>query len=206
MTVSTDDSTINPPSSATPAAAATDESLDLVAVAAAGTGYDASVAEPPSPLARVAALLSRQANRIVANWVLRAANLPAFRATPNLGLSQLQDEIPALLEVALTAVGTSDPTIDPEPLARAHELAAAHGRAREAEGFTIGVVLAEYQQLRMEVWAALWRIVDADPTLAGVPRELQSRLSSTFDSLAVAAAEAWVEARLARGAGTARSG
>lgn len=201
MTVSTDDSTINQSASAPTA----DETLDPLMAASVGIGYDAVVADAPSPLARVAALLSRQTHRIVANWVLRVANLPEFRATPNLGLNQLQDGIPALLEAALTAVGTSDPTIDPAPLEWAQELAAAHGRAREAEGFTIGVVLAEYQQLRMEVWAALWRIVDADPTPADVPRELQSRLSSTFDSLAIAAAEAWVDARLARGAGTARS-
>jgi hypothetical protein len=151
--------------------------------------------------ARVAGLLSGQASRIVANWVLRAANLPAFRAMPNLALDRLQDAIPALLDAALTAVAYSDPTMDPEPLGRALDLAADHGRTRADEGFGIGVLLAEYQHLRTEVWNTLWRIVDSDPALADVPRELQARLSSIFDSLAAAAAEAWVERRL--GAGTA---
>lgn len=155
--------------------------------------YATPSASPTSVVARVASLLRGQASRIVANWVLRAANLPAFRATPNLALDQLEDAIPSLLEAALTAIASSDPTMDPEPLARAIELAEDHGRTRADEGFGIGVLLAEYQQLRTEVWTALWRIVDADPTLADVPRDLQSRLTSTFDSLAAAAAEAWVD-------------
>jgi hypothetical protein len=149
--------------------------------------------------ARATGLLRGQASRIVANWVLRAANLPAFRAMPNLALDNLQDTIPALLDAALSAIAYSDPTMDPEPLGEAFELAEAHGRKRADEGFGIGVLLAEYQHLRMEVWTALWRIVDADPSMAAVPRELQSRLSSTFDSLAAAAAEAWVERRLTTG-------
>jgi hypothetical protein len=149
--------------------------------------------------ARAAGLLRGQASRIVANWVLRAANLPAFRATPNLALDKLQDTIPAVLDAALSAIAYSDPTMDPEPLGDALELAEAHGRKRADEGFGIGVLLAEYQHLRMEVWTALWRIVDADPSMAAVPRELQSRLSSTFDTLAATAAEAWVERKLSTG-------
>jgi hypothetical protein len=158
--------------------------------------FDDAVAISTSTPGRIAALLRGQSSRIVANWVLRAANLPAFRATPNLALDQLEQGIPALLDAALTAIASSDPTMDPEPLARALDLAEDHGRTRADEGFGVGVLLAEYQQLRMEVWNALWRIVDGDPALAGVPRELQSRLSSTFDSLAATAAEAWVEVRL----------
>jgi hypothetical protein len=171
----------------------TTESPDLDA-------FDASADDlrtgPAARQARAAWLLRGQASRIVANWVLRAANLPAFRATPNLALDRLQDAIPALLDSALTAIAYSDETMDPEPLRDALELAAEHGRTRADEGFGIGVLLAEYQNLRMEVWAALWRIVDSDPTMAEVPREFQTRLSSTFDALAAAAAEAWVERKL----------
>ena len=86
--------------------------------------------------------------------------------------------------------------MDPEPLARALELAEDHGRKRAEEGFGIGVLLSEYQHLRMEVWAALWRVVAPDPEKASVPRELQIRINSTFDSLAAASAEAWVGYRL----------
>lgn len=159
---------------------------------------DARWATATTP-ARVAALLSGQASRIVANWVVRAANLPAFRAVPNWALDRLEDAVPALLDAALSAIAYSDPTMDPEPLGRALELAAEHGQTRANEGFGIGVLLAEYQHLRMEVWNAVWRIVDSDPAMVDVPRELQARLSSTFDSLAAAAAEAWVERRLATG-------
>lgn len=158
-----------------------------------GTSDDGSVA--PTTPTRAAALLRGQASRIVANWVLRAANLPAFRAVPNLALDQLQDAIPALLDAALTAIASSDPTMDPEPLARAMELAEDHGRTRAKEGFSIGVLLTEYQHLRMEVWTALWRVAP-DPATATVPRDLQIRINSTFDSLAAAAAEGWVDLRL----------
>jgi hypothetical protein len=178
--------------------AMTEPNIDPTAFDADATTGDSRWGTAATP-ARVAGLLSGQASRIVANWVLRAANLPAFRAMPNLALDRLQDAIPALLEAALSAIAYSDPTMDPEPLGRALDLAADHGQTRADEGFGIGVLLAEYQHLRMEVWNALWRIVDADPTMADVPRELQARLSSTFDSLAAAAAEAWVERRLAAG-------
>jgi hypothetical protein len=150
----------------------------------------------PTTPTRAAALLRGQASRIVANWVLRAANLPAFRAVPNLALDQLQDAIPALLDAALTAVASSDPTMDPEPLARAIELAEDHGRTRAKEGFSIGVLLTEYQHLRMEVWTALWRVIAPDPATSTIPRELQIRINSIFDNLAAAAAEGWVEVRL----------
>ncbi|MEA2583174.1 MAG: RsbT co-antagonist protein rsbRD N-terminal domain [Thermomicrobiales bacterium] len=180
-------------------AAPTDPTSNQVEFQAAGSGYGEPRPGPATTPGRVAALLRGQASRIVANWVLRAANLPAFRATPNLTLDRLQDAIPSLLDASLTAIASSDPTMDPEPLARALDLAAEHGRSRAGEGFGIGVLLAEYQHLRMEIWNSLWRIVDADPTMASVPRELQSRLTSIFDSLAAAAAEAWVEERLSTG-------
>ena len=158
--------------------------------------YDESPVETPSAVARAAGLLQEQVSRITANWVLRVGNIPAFRAIPDLSLSQVQDSIPQLLDAALSAMATSDPTIDPESLQHAIDLAAEHGRKRANAGFMIGVVLAEFQLLRQEVWSALWRIVDADPLLAEAPRELQSRLSHTFDSLMIAAAESWAEARL----------
>jgi hypothetical protein len=175
------------------ASESTTEPPDLDAFDASG---DELRTGPAARQARAAWLLRGQASRIIANWVLRAANLPAFRATPNLALDRLQDAIPALLDSALTAIAYSDETMDPEPLRDALELAAEHGRTRADEGFGIGVLLAEYQNLRMEVWAALWRIVDADPMMAEVPREIQTRLSSTFDALVAAAAEAWVERKL----------
>jgi hypothetical protein len=152
--------------------------------------------ETPSPAARAAAVLRDQASRIAANWVLRVANLPAFRALPDLTLSQLQDTIPEILDAALVAIATSDPSVDPEPLQRALDLAAKHGSKRADEGFSIGDVLAEFQQLRTEVWAALWRILEGDELPSDTLRALQGRLSHTFDSLMIAAAESWVAARL----------
>lgn len=158
--------------------------------------FEQATIEAPSPAARAAAMLRDQASRIAANWVLRVANLPAFRALPDLTLSQLQDTIPEILDAALVAIATSDPSVDPEPLQRALDLAAEHGRKRADEGFAIGDVLAEFQQLRTEVWAALWRVLEGDELLSDSLRELQGRLSHTFDSLMIVAAESWVATRL----------
>jgi hypothetical protein len=144
---------------------------------------------------RVAALLREQTGRIIANWVVRIANMPAFRAMPTLALDQLQDAIPELLDAVLFAIASSDPTMDAEPLDRALHLADEHGRRRARQNLAIGVVLAEYQQLRAEVWLALWREVDANPELADAPRMIQSRLNFAFGGLDVAAAEGWAEER-----------
>jgi hypothetical protein len=141
---------------------------------------------------RVVALAQEQKSRIVANWALRVANMPAFRAMPNLRLEDVQRHIPEVLDGALTAIATSDPSLDPGPLARATELAAAHGRARLQDDFSVGETLAEFHALRREVWSALWRVVESDGESMGLLRELDLRLSETFDAISIAAAEAWV--------------
>lgn len=140
---------------------------------------------------RIVAQVGEQKTRIIANWALRVANLPAFRAMPNLRLDDVQRHIPEVLDGALTAIATSDPTLDPEPLARATDLASAHGRARLSDDFGVGDVLAEFHALRREVWSALWRVVEGDGESIGLLRELDARLSETFDAIAISAAEAW---------------
>jgi hypothetical protein len=143
---------------------------------------------------RVVAKVRRQKNRIIANWALRVANMPAFRAMPDLRLEDVQRRIPEVLDGALTAIATSDPTMDPEPLARASEYASAHGRARLEDEFGVGDVLAEFHALRREVWSALWRVVEGDAESMGLLRELDRRLSETFDAITISAAEAWAGA------------
>lgn len=142
----------------------------------------------------VVAQVRRQKSRIIANWALRVANLPAFRAMPNLHLEDVQRHIPEVLDGALTAIATSDPTMDPEPLARATELASAHGRARLRDEFGVGDVLAEFHALRRETRAALWRVVEHDERSFALLHELDQRLSETFDAITISAAEAWVSA------------
>ncbi|GIW04390.1 MAG: hypothetical protein KatS3mg059_1010 [Thermomicrobiales bacterium] len=158
--------------------------------------FEPAVIEAPSPAPRAAALLRDQAARIMANWSLRVANLPAFRAMPDLSLRQLQATIPAILDAALATIATSDPSVDPGALQRALDLAAEHGKNRANEGFAVGDVLAEFQELRVEVWSALWRVIEDDVHLLNALRALQERLSHTFDSLMIAAAESWVATRL----------
>jgi hypothetical protein len=140
--------------------------------------------------------LREQKTRIVANWALRVANLPAFRAMPDLGLDDVQRRIPALLDGALAAMATSDPTMDPGPIERAADMAAAHGRARLLADFGIGDVLTEFHTLRNEVWSALWRVVETSDKSFSSVRDLDDRLRETFDVIEIAAAEAWAAAKL----------
>lgn len=157
-------------------------------------GADRPGPPQPSTVGHVVARLQTDAGRIIANWVLRVANLPAFRAVPGLALAQLQDGVPDLLEATLDALLSPDAAVDPEPLARVTDVAASHGRTRAAEGFPIGVMLAEFQELRAEVGTAIARLAEADAPLVEAPRELQGRLDHTLDSALIHAAEAWVAA------------
>jgi len=147
-------------------------------------------------LPTVVVALREQNNRIIANWALRVATLPAFRATPNLGLGDVQRHIPQILDSALDAIATSDPTMDPGPIERAADLAASHGRVRLQDDFGIGDVLAEFQALRGEVWSALWRAVEQHDESLELVRELEPRFNETFDMLIIAAAESWVDAKV----------
>jgi len=155
---------------------------------------DSEVAAVPSPIGRVVTKLQADAPRLVANWAIRVANLPAFRATPELNLVDLRDAMPEILTAALTAMAAADVDLDPEPVERACAAAATHGAARARGGFGIGAVLEEYHQLRSVVWAAIWRMVDQEPGLESVVREAQPRVSRAFGDVTVAAAEAWAAA------------
>ena len=164
-----------------------------------GAGLDPApgpIVDPSlSPVARVTRRLGAEAPRIIANWALRVANLPAFRAVPDLGLDRLQDAVPELLADSLTAIATPDPDLDLEPFARAAEAARQHAQTRARDGFGIDVVLAELQQLRAEIAAAAWRIADDEPSLESLPREVLERVYRVTDSVILAAAQAWVGAR-----------
>ena len=155
---------------------------------------------------RVQATLRADAGRLLANWVVRIANLPVYRARPDLRLDQVMEGLPPLLHAALQAVSTPDPGLDPEPAARAAEVAAEHGRRRAAAGFPIGAVLAELRELHGALLAEVWRIADEPPQptdpaaappglpgdAAGTPRSVVERLAATIDALFEATAEGWV--------------
>lgn len=145
-----------------------------------------------APIGRILRTLQNEQPRIVANWSVRVSTLPAYRADPRIELGDLQRHIPELLGAALDAVAISDSSVDPEPRERAAKLAAAHGSDRGRHAFSIDVVLAEFQALYREVWSAMWRTVERAPGLLSTVRQLESRLSETFDALTIAAAEAWV--------------
>jgi hypothetical protein len=152
---------------------------------------------PRSPEVRLQAALRADAGRILANWIVRIANLPVYRARPDLALDQLMDGLPALVHAALQATATPDPAVEPEPSARAAEVAAEHGRRRAAAGFPVGAVLTEFRELHAEVLGQLWRVMDAaaapeaPEATAGTPRALLERLAAAVGEMSAAAADAW---------------
>ena len=149
----------------------------------------------PPTIGRVVVALRAESPRVIANWVLRVANLPAFRAIPNLHLADIQDVIPEVVTAVLAATAIADPSVDPEPVAYASEVAERHGRSRADAGFGLRVVLVEFQQLRAELGAAVHRVVDEDPALATIMHDLTDRLNYTLDTVLIAAADAWLDAR-----------
>jgi hypothetical protein len=161
------------------------------------TPFDEELIATPTPLARVTLELQEQSSRIVANWALRVSTFPTFRATPDINLAQLQEGVPELLDAVLAAIASPDPALDPDIQTRIAELASAHGHKRTSEGFAIGVLISELNELRAELWAAILRISEDDLTLTGTPLLLQERIAGTFDPLIVDAAEAWVETQQA---------
>ncbi|HEV2107295.1 MAG TPA: RsbRD N-terminal domain-containing protein [Thermomicrobiales bacterium] len=163
---------------------------------------DVVLSDPARRVASIIELLRGDADRIVANWVLRVANMPAFRAWPDLGLDQLKDAVPDLIDATMTAMSTTEPERDLEPRARAVEIAAELGRGRGRDGFPIGAVLAEFQTLREELRSALSRVVGDDPARYDVARNLEEQLIQTVDAAVIEAAEAWVDEAMNR----ARSG
>jgi len=154
---------------------------------------DDLTAATPTPEARVTHALQEQSSRILANWALRVSTFPTFRATPDINLAQLQEGLPELLDALLGAIATPDPALDPILQSRIADLAETQGRKWATDGFSIGVLISELNELRAELWAAILRITEDDPTLAGTPLLLQERLRAAFDPLIVDAAEAWVE-------------
>lgn len=168
------------------------ETMDTSTNSGAEAMFESGVQAIPRLVYRV----RDQRARIVANWTLRVATLPAFRATPNLGLRDVERRIPEVLEGALISIATSDSTLDPAPLERATVLAAAHGESRLQDAFGAGDVIAEFNALRREVWSALWRIVETEAESIALVRELDVRIATTFDALTVAAADAWARAAM----------
>jgi len=153
-----------------------------------------TVEEPvalPSPVGRLTTTLQAEIPRLVTNWSLRVANLPAFRATPDLDLTTLRDVMPDVLSAVLTAVEAPEPDLDPEPIARAAESAAAHGAARAAAGFSLRAILEEYHQLWAVIWDAIWKMEYDPEDFVAALRDVQPRLSATFQTVTIAAAEGW---------------
>jgi hypothetical protein len=150
-----------------------------------------------SPLVRVVESLREHEPRIVANWAVRISTLPAFRATPEIQLGELESRIPELLSAVLSVITVADVAVDALPLERAQGIAIEHGRSRCRSGFSIGELIAGLQMLRQEVWTSAWRSGDPGSLRRGSYREFETRLNAAFDSIIVAAAEAWVvEGRL----------
>lgn len=139
--------------------------------------------------------LRAERDRILANWGVRVASQPTFRAAPEIGLAVVNGAMPALLDETLAAILRGDPARNPVALERAGALAASHGETRQRAGFSLECLLLDYHHLRQEVWSALWRLVDANPALRDAVRSVQPRLETAIDRLSARAAESWLAHR-----------
>ena len=141
---------------------------------------------------QLAGLIREDSARILANWSMRVATLPVFRAVPELALDDLQEDMPELLESILNAVSVAPYELDPAPRDQAALCAESHGE-RRAHDFPIEAVLAEVQSLQREVRNALWRLgPEARPE---VVHELDERLNEVFEIAERSIATAWVRNR-----------
>ena len=98
---------------------------------------------PNSELDRLAALIRRERDVLLAEWRKQVRNLPAAQ---HLDTPTLNDHVPQLIEELAAALqARSDETI-PEALSEASP--PAHGLQRVADGYDIEEVVAEYNILR----------------------------------------------------------
>ena len=141
---------------------------------------------------RLAGAIREDSARVLANWAMRVAVLPVFRADPTLSLVDLQEDMPELLESILDAVSVSPYELDPGPRDQAAARAEAHG-ARRAQYYPIDAVIAEIQSLQREVRNAIWRL--GQEASADVLHELDERLNEVFEIAERSVATAWVRYR-----------
>ena len=141
---------------------------------------------------RLAEAVQDDATRVLANWSMRIATLPVFRAVPELALDELQQDMPQLFDAILGAVRVSPYELDPAPREAAAAMAAAHG-AKRSHAFAVDSVLSEIQVLQREVRNALWR--HSTDVSVEVVHELDERLNEVFELAERSAVAAWVRAR-----------
>lgn len=146
----------------------------------------------PSPVGLLNTALRQEAGRLFANWVVRAMNLPQFRARPDLPLAAVKTGMPELVVATLEAVSTADPALNPEVQMAVAQAAVALARRRAVQGFSLREVLTELQEWSLELLTAVWRAVDDQPTLAGAPRVVIERLAQLTFEAATAVAEDWI--------------
>lgn len=151
----------------------------------------ASLAEGATA-ARLANALRDEGVRILANWSMRAATLPVFRALPEIALDELQQDVPQLLDAILRAISVAQYELDPTPLDEASVAAGAHGRKR-AGAVPVDALMTEFQALQREVRNALWRL--SPDVAATLIHELDDRLNDVFEAAERSAVVAWVERR-----------
>lgn len=151
----------------------------------------ANLAESATAI-RLAHALRDESVRILANWSMRVATLPVFRALPDLALDELQEDMPKLFDAILRAVSVSQYELDPTPLDEASVAAGAHGRKR-AGSIPVEALMTEFQALQREVRNALWRL--SPEVTVTLIHELDDRLNDVFEAAERSAVVAWVERR-----------
>ena len=132
---------------------------------------------PNSDLDRLAALIRRERDGLLAQWRQQVRALPSAK---HLDVPTLNDHVPQLIEELAAALqARSDETI-PEALSEASP--PAHGLQREQDGFDIEEVVAEYNILR----GCIHDLAQANGlTLQGKPFHILNRVLDGAIGLAV---------------------
>jgi DNA-binding response OmpR family regulator len=163
-----------------------------LAHAAAAPDADA----PGEGLARAKALLARHSRAALFRWALRLLQRPPWAGRDDLGLADVFDDTPVLLEALDVALGLGpgDPArvfaVHPALLDRTR----AHARIRRAQALPLVALLREVAVLRDEVWGIYRRTL---PPRVGTDDLLD--LAATLDGVLDRLLEETVTAYLAAG-------
>ncbi len=130
-------------------------------------------------LAQAVAYLEEQELNIIFRWVQIASRLPAHFRRPDEDLKALVDHMPLILaDVRRLMLEPVDPV---KPVDVSQEVAMSHAVHRYQQRVSARTVVKEYQLLRHEIWATLWRWPQAPHLSAADCFLLEERLNFPLD-------------------------
>lgn len=128
-------------------------------------------------------IIERERREIVARWIQRMLQIPAFKAQPGMTLDELRDEVPLLITALVENLRHGARAAAFRPGATAYEGAIGHARTRIQQGVSLDAVVQEYQLLRRELWLTLRRALTQEHPTATEVFVLGERFHFTLDGI-----------------------